>query len=92
MRYALALCLFLAAGYCQFRMIAVFNKIRREVNNRQPADKQYSLLTPSWNRGRFLELHKRYYPTSRLPKQIYPLWSGMMVLFLGALGTLLAFK
>ena len=76
----------------QFRMISVFRKIRDQVNERLPAESRISEVAPSWRRTTVVRLHKQFFPNSQLPKQIYPLWWGMSLLFLAALACVVRFK
>lgn len=91
MRFVAGAFLLAIALVLQLRMSALSRRMRDEVNEALPADSRIPSIGLSTLRGEVIKLHRQFFPTSRLRKQVYWSWLLEMVAFVTALAFMLRF-
>ncbi len=85
MKAAVAAILTMIAVAAQLRMIVIFRRMISDVNAVLPRDTRIPAIGPSWLRGRVIQLHRQFFPASRLRRKLYGTWIIAMLAFASAL-------
>lgn len=91
MKYVIGAMLFIGAVIVQIRCIAIFSRMMDEVNACLLAANRVPEVGPSYLRGKVIDLHKQFFPDSRLRHQLYWWHSFGTILFLAAIGSVVRF-
>ena len=91
-RYLIGALLFAVAVAIQTRNIFIYSAMFEKVNLKLPADRRFSKIGPSWNRGRVIKLYKAFYPESNNVRRLYMWWYLQMLAFVLSIACVVRFK